>query len=883
MDNKEKDIVDKKLIFTTSTRSYERIRELIRKKRGKFLFNKEAEVEVLQYLDETTPTMSHPSDLLNASVEKILDLNFTFPSFERLSLLVLSKRNEYQENVYNAVYRSISAHNFTQLNSLLVVQNENYKSEFTKLKEPPNKPNLSNIHEWIGRYNNLYAFQEVFLFLKNIPFTKIKQFYAEADAFELSEILDTTIKRRYTLLICFLYIKQMQVKDTLIEMFIKRVNKNITNAKNKLEEYKKEHRRNEEKMLQLQEQIFTISIETKNNPSLHHQKLHDLYHRNGGLAYLKQRNQFLNQFHNDNFYPYLLQSHKYYGKALRMIIDKAEIYSVNENLLNDWKKFKRFRNKRTNTIDEDFDLSYLTKKWLKVIIISEDNGQISYHKKHLEIALMYYLSEGLQSFDYFAKGSLEYANTDEYLVSDEELTHELPIIIQDLQLPENGKQMVLHLQKEMKDKIFDFDQHFKKETSSYYRDDKGFHLKKSSKRKRNKEVEKIQLIIKQKLQKHNLLDMMNRVNHHVSFTDNFQFITGTLSKTKDPISNYIYTLFAYGVNIGPTYMSSHCRHKISQRTLSRINKQHISNENLQKAMRTLINFTQSFDIIKKWGNQATAVADGTQIPLLENNMFGERHIRYGGYGGIAYHHISDTYIALFSKFIVCGIWEAIYILDGLIQNQSSLEIKNIHADTQGQNEPVFGLSYLLGIELMPRIRDWKLIEGYYHEMLRIVISIKKGRVIPSLILKKLGIHGRKTKIYKAFRELGRVQRTLFLIDFIRNSALRSNITKSTTKIESFNSFCDWITFGGEQIKSGDPIEQEKRVKYTILLANIIMAHNIIDLTRVINELKEDGLTITDEMIERLNPYMREHIRIYGEFVLNQDNIPNKNIDKKLII
>ena len=36
------------------------------------------------------------------------------------------------------------------------------------------------------------------------------------------------------------------------------------------------------------------------------------------------------------------------------------------------------------------------------------------------------------------------------------------------------------------------------------------------------------------------------------------------------------------------------------------------------------------------------------MELRENNLLGERHIRYGSFGGIAYHHISATYIALFS-------------------------------------------------------------------------------------------------------------------------------------------------------------------------------------------------------------------------------------------
>ena len=58
-------------------------------------------------------------------------------------------------------------------------------------------------------------------------------------------------------------------------------------------------------------------------------------------------------------------------------------------------------------------------------------------------------------------------------------------------------------------------------------------------------------------------------------------------------------------------------------------------------------------------------------------------------------------------FITCGVWEAVYILDGLLKNSSEIQPDTLHADTQGQSAPVFGLAYLLGIKLMPRIRNWK--------------------------------------------------------------------------------------------------------------------------------------------------------------------------------
>ncbi len=53
-----------------------------------------------------------------------------------------------------------------------------------------------------------------------------------------------------------------------------------------------------------------------------------------------------------------------------------------------------------------------------------------------------------------------------------------------------------------------------------------------------------------------------------------------------------------------------------------------------------------------WGTGESASVDGTKWDLYEQNLY---HIRYGGYGGIGYYHVSDTYIALFSNFIPCGV------------------------------------------------------------------------------------------------------------------------------------------------------------------------------------------------------------------------------------
>jgi TnpA family transposase len=59
-----------------------------------------------------------------------------------------------------------------------------------------------------------------------------------------------------------------------------------------------------------------------------------------------------------------------------------------------------------------------------------------------------------------------------------------------------------------------------------------------------------------------------------------------------------------------------------------------------------------------------------------------------------------------------------------------------------------------------------------------------------MLLRKLGTHNRRSLLSRAFRELGRVERTLFLLRFFSSIEIRRVIRAETTKIEAFNDFLD---------------------------------------------------------------------------------------------
>ena len=111
--------------------------------------------------------------------------------------------------------------------------------------------------------------------------------------------------------------------------------------------------------------------------------------------------------------------------------------------------------------------------------------------------------------------------------------------------------------------------------------------------------------------------------------------------------------------------------------------------------------------------------------------------------------------------------------------------------------------------------------------------------------------------------------------------MRRGIRAETTKIEAFNDFLDWVAFGGPTIKSGDPVEQEKQLKYMNLVANAIMLSNVADLTDVVVDMAEHGHQVTPELVARLSPYSREHIRRFGRYILDMDDLPEPLAPKAL--
>ncbi|EJB8514795.1 Tn3 family transposase [Pseudomonas aeruginosa] len=298
--------------------------------------------------------------------------------------------------------------------------------------------------------------------------------------------------------------------------------------------------------------------------------------------------------------------------------------------------------------------------------------------------------------------------------------------------------------------------------------------------------------------------------------------------------------------------------------------------------------------------QLEETADGTQFDFYDDNLLAGYHFRYRKMGAVAYRHVANNYIAVFQHFIPPGIWEAIYVIEGLLKIDLSVELDTVYSDTQGQSATVFAFTHLLGINLMPRIRnwrdlvmcrpdrgvsykhinrlftdtaDWHLIETHWQDLMQVALSIQAGKISSPMLLRKLGSYSRRNKLYHAAQALGSVIRTIFLLNWIGSRELRQEVTANTNKIESYNGFSKWLSFGGDVIAENDPDEQQKRLRYNDMVASSVILQNTVDMMRILQKLAREGWQFTDEDVSFLSPYLTSNVKRFGEFNLKLNRPP----------
>lgn len=170
----------------------------------------------------------------------------------------------------------------------------------------------------------------------------------------------------------------------------------------------------------------------------------------------------------------------------------------------------------------------------------------------------------------------------------------------------------------------------------------------------------------------------------------------------------------------------------------------------------------------------------------------------------------------------------------------------------------------------------KLIQENYDDVLRLTHSIREGTVSASLIMGKIGSYARQNRLSTALREMGRIEKTIFILDYISSETLRRKIHRGLNKGESMNALARGIFFGKRgELREKALQDQLQRASALNIIINAISVWNTVYLTKVIEYRKNLGL-LNDDLLKHISPLGWEHINFLGEYKFDMNKLTTLN-------
>ncbi len=145
----------------------------------------------------------------------------------------------------------------------------------------------------------------------------------------------------------------------------------------------------------------------------------------------------------------------------------------------------------------------------------------------------------------------------------------------------------------------------------------------------------------------------------------------------------------------------------------------------------------------------------------------------------------------------------------------------------------------------------KSVRVHWNEILRLATSIKQGTVTASLMLRKLGSYPRQNGLAVALRELGRIERTLFILDWLQSVELRRRVNAGLNK--AFE-------------------QQRHQTSGLNLVTAAIVLWNTAYLERAVRALRRHDQKLDETLCKHRSPLGWPHINLMGDYVWKQNRI-----------
>ena len=279
-------------------------------------------------------------------------------------------------------------------------------------------------------------------------------------------------------------------------------------------------------------------------------------------------------------------------------------------------------------------------------------------------------------------------------------------------------------------------------------------------------------------------------------------------------------LHGIGTNAGLQRMAG-LESGVTYKDLVYVRRRYLSVDALRRAIAIVTNGTLRVRNPAIWGEGATACAsDSKHFGAWDQNLTTRWHVRYGGRGIMIYWHVERKSLCIHSQLKSPSSSEVASMIEGVVHHCTEMEIDRQYVDSHGQSTVAFAFCRLLGFQLLPRLKaihkqklsrpdvgqpdayrnlravltkpiNWELIRQQYDQMVKYATAVRLGTAETEAILRRFTRNNVQHPTYKAFAELGKAVKTVFLCRYLHDEGLRREIHEGLNVIEQWNGANDF--------------------------------------------------------------------------------------------